>query len=82
MLLPRGDNFFLQVLDRFARRLDLAPGICIRRAGDVSEDPACGLVRVQILGSVLYLWSRPTVSRRRSLIAEMKLRQAPAQTIH
>jgi hypothetical protein len=43
MLLPRGDNLFLQRLDQFGRRLDLAPGISIRRAGDAPEDPACGL---------------------------------------
>ena len=43
LLLPRGDNLFVQVLDRFSRSLDLAPGIRIRRAGDVPEDPACGL---------------------------------------
>jgi hypothetical protein len=43
MLLPREDNFFVQVLNQFSQRLDLAPGIGIRRAGDAPEDPACGL---------------------------------------
>ncbi len=42
-LLPRGDNAFLQVLDKFGRCRDLAPGIGIRRAGDDPADPACGI---------------------------------------
>jgi hypothetical protein len=43
MLQPRGDNPFLSLLDRFGRSLDLAPGIGIRRAGDIPEDLACGV---------------------------------------
>jgi hypothetical protein len=57
-LMPPDDNPYLEVLDRFGRRIDFAPDISIRRAGDLPEDPACGLFefkfwdRLYIYGAV------------------------------
>lgn len=63
-LMPPDDNPYLEVLDRFARRLDFAPDISIRRAGDLPADPACGLFefkfwdRLYIYGAVTQLSER------------------------
>jgi len=38
-----GSNPYLEVLDRFARCMELGPGFRMRRAGDAPEDIACGL---------------------------------------
>ena len=42
-LMPSDNNPYLEVLERFGRRIDLAADISIRRVGDLPEDPACGL---------------------------------------
>jgi hypothetical protein len=60
-LVRRGDHPYLEILERFGRRIDFSPGISIRRAGDIPEDPACGLFefkfwdRLYIYGAVTNL---------------------------
>lgn len=38
-----GSNPYSDVLDRFARCIEIGPVFRMRRAGDVPEDPACAL---------------------------------------
>ena len=61
-LMQPEDNPYEEVLAKIGRRIDIAPGISIRRAGDLPADPACGLFEFRALGSALHLRSgHPTL---------------------
>jgi hypothetical protein len=60
-LMSPDDNPYLDILDRFGRRIDVAPDISIRRAGDLPADPACGLFEFKFWDR-LYIYGAVTPS--------------------